>query len=151
MRLDDFHRAVESTVASKRLGSPVFVRYLVQAPVAAKGVSGFLGQIAGAVGVWLGQELERIYALGSVKGRHVTLTLDYRGGASAQITWSGTAWRGPGVDLMLVGNRGALYHDFGAANLFDGSLALPAEPAPKTLTAWIDRALRSGQPEAAEK
>ena len=34
--LDTFHRAVASTLASKRIGTPLFVRYLLQTPVAAK-------------------------------------------------------------------------------------------------------------------
>lgn len=147
MRWDDFHRAVQSTLASKRLGTPVFVRYLVQGPVAAKAAPGFFAHLVQTVSDWLNQPLERIYALGSVKSRHVTLTLQYRAGGTAQVTWSGVAPEGPGVDLMLVGNHGAIYHDLGAGNLWDGFPGTFAEPPPKETLAWVTRALASNQPE----
>lgn len=146
--LDDFHRTVQNTLAGKRLGTPVFARYLLQGPVAAKAVPHFLAQILRTVSSWLGQELHRVYALGSVKGRHVTLTLEYQGGASGQVTWAGNP--GQGVDLMLVGNQGALYHD-AATQPGEPFPSLPLEPAPKNLVAWIERALRTNQPELAGK
>lgn len=148
--LDDFHRAVQSTLATKRLGTPVFVRYLLQGPIAVRAVPSFLAQIVHTVSTWLDQDLHRIYALGAVKSRHVTLTLEYDRGASSQLTWAG-APQNPGLDLILVGNRGALYHDTGLANPWQRFPALPSEAAPKELNAWIDRALKSNQPEPAPR
>lgn len=146
--LEDFHRSVQAVLATKRLGTPVFVRYLLKAPVAAKAAPGFLAWVTQSVASWLGQEPRRIYALGSAKSRHITLTVECVGGAAAQITWSGAAARGPGLDLMLVGNHGALYHDVGMANAWSAFPEIPTEPAPKELVAWIERALRSNQPES---
>jgi len=145
--LDDFHRSVQAVLASKRLGTPVFVRYLLKAPVAAKAVPGFLASVTQAVVTWLGQEPRRLYALGSVKSRHITLTVECAGGACAQVTWSGAASRGPGLDLMLVGNHGVLYHDAGMANAWSSFPELPTDPATKELVAWLERALRTHQPE----
>ncbi len=145
MSLADLYRAVESTLASKRLGTPVFVRYSLQTTGKTNGAATRLARMTAVARDWLGQELERIYALGSARTGHVTLTLEFRGGATGQITWANGA-RG-GVDLMLLGNHGALYHD---ADLDGPDAEVAAKPEPGLL-AWVERALRSGQPEAAPK
>lgn len=148
--LDDLNRSVQSVLSSKRLGTPVFVRWMVHAPVAAGAATSYLAQLCHLASSWLGQELHRSYALGTIKSRHITLTLEHRGGATAQITWVGGTTRGPSVDLMLVGNHGTLYHDAGMANSWQGPLEPSATPAPKDLQTWIERALRSNQPETAK-
>ncbi|MCI0377071.1 MAG: hypothetical protein L0215_05670 [Gemmataceae bacterium] len=143
----DLYRAVETTLASKRLGTPVFVRYHFHA-VAKQAVTR-LAQISATIGAWLNQPLERVYALGSVKEQRIHLTLEFQGGATALVTWAGAPGRGNGIDLTVLGNHGAIYHDAGAGNLWeDGAQQVAAEPD-KERVALIERALRSGQPEAA--
>lgn len=146
----DLHRSVQATLASKRLGTLVFVRYLFHNQ--AKAVPARLTQAVMKVRDWFGQPLERVYALGTVKDRHITLTLELRGRGTAQVSWAGTTSHGPGIDLVVVGNHGALYHDVGSANIWDAPDAVAAgEPPPdKELQALIERALRSGRPENAE-
>ena len=65
-------------------------------------------------------------------------------GATAVVSWMGNA--GSSVDLTLVGNHGALYHEMRDA--FEDQAA-PAEVADKDMLALIERALRSRRPEAA--
>ncbi|MFO0970383.1 MAG: hypothetical protein U0793_32945 [Gemmataceae bacterium] len=137
----DFQRAVDATLASKRLGVPVFARLLVQHAATAKGAAALLAHLVAAANGWLDQPLQRIYALGAIKNRNVTLTLEYQRGATAQITWTGAAPHGSAVDLMLVGNHGAAYHDL-AALAWDA----PAAEPPKDLLAWVQRALESARP-----
>jgi hypothetical protein len=147
--LADLHRAVQTTLASKRLGTPVFVRYLQQGLDPGEAVVPRLARATAAVRDWLGQPLERLYAVGSADRGQVSLTLQFRGGATALVSYARGEPRGAGVDLMVLGNHGALYHDFGSANGWDETAADDAGPDP-TLVTWIDRALRSGKPEAAE-
>jgi hypothetical protein len=149
--LADLHRAVQSTLASKRLGTLAFVRYSVQSQDKAEAALQRLAQLAAVVRDWLGQTLERIYALGTPKNGHVTITLEFREGATAQLSWTGGAQRGAGVDLMVLGNHGAIYHDAGAANLWDDTLSGLAGKPDQTLLALIDKALQSGQPISAGK
>ena len=55
------------------------------------------------------------------------------------------------MDLILVGNHGAAYHDFGGANLWEGD-SVAEEPAPdKKLQTLIERALESAQPISAKE
>jgi hypothetical protein len=148
--LADLHRAVQSTLASKRLGRPVFVRYLLCSRDKAEAALARLAQLTAAVRDWLGQPLERVHAAGTPRGGQVSLTLELRGGATALVSWAAAPPRGDGLDLTVLGNRGALYHDAGAARLFEeGALGPP--PAPdKALLALLGRALRSGRPEPAD-
>jgi predicted dehydrogenase len=145
----DIHRAVAATLASKRLGTPVFVRYLFHAQAHAGNVLPRLAHVVEVLREWFGQPLERLYALGSVTARHITLTLEFRGSGTALVSWAGSG--GSGLDLTVLGNHGALYHDVGAGNLWE-PLEAGAEPAvDKDLASLIERALQSGRPEAGGK
>lgn len=147
--LADFHRAVQTTLASKRLGTPVFARYLYHSPLKEPAIVARLARSTEVVRDWLNAPLERILAQGSSASRHVTLLLEFRGGLTAVVTWVGTAGRGGGIDLTLVGNHGAMYHDAGAAPLWDEPFTPDDAMPDKTLVAWIERALKSGRPEDA--
>lgn len=147
MNAADLHRTVQTTLASKRLGTPVFVRYLFHGAGEAPAVTARLARIVAKIREWLGQPLERIHGQGNVAARHIALTLECRGGATAVVTWIGTTPRGPGIDLTVLGNHGAMYHDLGDANAWEEATFDDQQPADATLVAWIDRALRSGRPE----
>ena len=77
----------------------------------------------------------------------MSLTLQFRDGATALVSFARGQPRGDGVDLMVLGNHGALYHDAGSAQLWDEPADdWPDRPDPDLLAA-IERALRSGKPE----
>jgi hypothetical protein len=147
--LADLHRSIQSTLASKRLGTPVFVRYLLQTQDKPAAAVARLAQLAGAVRDWLGQPVERVYVVGPAKSSHLTLTMEFRGGATAQVSWTSSAPRAGGVDVMLLGNHGAIYHDFGTGNLWDEPAGALADKPDETLVRLIERSLKSGQPESA--
>jgi hypothetical protein len=148
MTASDLHRAVQTTLASKRLGTPVFARYLFHGTGDGPAIVARLARVVATVRGWLDQSLERIHAQGGVAQRHIALTLECRGGATAFVNWIGTPPRGPGIDLTVLGNHGALYHDLGDANAWESANFDDPQPADQALTAWIERALRSGRPEA---
>jgi hypothetical protein len=146
MTAADLHRTVQSTLTSKRLGTPVFVRYLYHYAGEGPAVLARLARVVDAVRAWLAQPLERIHAQGSVAGRHIALTLECRTGATALVNWIGTP-RGPGIDLTVLGNHGALYHDLGDGNAWEETTFDDRQPVDDALVAWIERALRNGRPE----
>src|SRR5437588_12305016 len=113
--LADLHRAVQSTLASKRLGRPVFVRYLLCSQDKPEAALPRLAQLTAVVRDWIGQAVERVHAAGTPRGGQITLTLEFRGGATALVSWAAAPPRGDGIDLTVLGNHGALYHDAGAA------------------------------------
>jgi hypothetical protein len=145
--LADLHRAVQSTLASKRLGTPVFARYLYHSPLKGQAILTRLAKTTAAVRDWLNQPLERVVGQGTTASRHITLLLEFRGGATAVVTWIGTTGRGGGVDLTLLGNHGALYHDAGDASLWDESFASDDAAPERDLITLIERAIKSARPE----
>jgi hypothetical protein len=147
--LADLHRAVHATLVSKRLGTPVFVRYQYHAPIKGQAVVARLAKATATVRGWIDQPLERIFAQGNATSRHVSLLLEFRGGLTSVITWIGTNGRGGSVDLTLIGNHGVLYHDAGNAPLWDEAFASDDAAADKDLVAWLERALKSNRPEDA--
>ena len=147
--LADLHRAVQTTLASKRLGTPVFARYQYHSPIKGQAVVARLAKTTTTVRGWIDQPLERILAQGTSANRHITLLLEFRGGLTAVVTWIGTNGRGGGVDLTLIGNHGVLYHVAGNAPLWDETFAADDAAPDKDLVAWIERAIKSGRPEDA--
>jgi hypothetical protein len=145
--LADVHRAVRVVLDGKRLGMPVFVRYTLQGPEQPAAVAPRLAQLTAVVRDWLGQPLERIHAVGSVESGQVALTLQFREGATALVSFARGRPQGPGADVLVLGNHGALYHDAGSSNPWDDAGDLPDRPEPQ-LQAAIEQALRSGKPES---
>src|SRR5262245_44988640 len=115
----ELHRSIQATLASKRLGRPVFVRCTLQGLDKPETVLPRLAQVAGLVRQWLDQPLDRLYAVGSPESGQVALTLVFREGGTAVVSYARGQPRGAGVDLMLLGSRGAIYHDAGTAELWD--------------------------------
>jgi hypothetical protein len=148
--LTDLHRSVWTALSSGRVGTPVFVRYLLHRAIDGPAVVMRLARTMAVVRDWLGQPLERVYALGGLESQHITLMLEFRGGAMASLTWIGTAGRGAGVDLSVLGNRGAIYHDAGTSELWDEPAQIDAAAPDQVLVGWIERALASHRPEDAE-
>ncbi len=144
--LADLHRAVQATLATKRVGTPVFARLLIQGQEKAEAIPAQLARAAGMVKEWMGQPLNRVLATGSAADGQVSLTLQFRDGAAALIGCAHTPPRGDGFDLLLLGNHGAVYHDAGSASLWDETAALPAGAPDAELLAAVEEALRSGKP-----
>jgi hypothetical protein len=148
------HQAIQATLASQRLGRVVFVRYHVQASDAADAVVGRLARLAAVVQSWLRQPWDRILAVGRPDNSHVALTLQFREGGTALLTFSRAAAvqdaadRKAQVNLMVFGNHGALYHDFEGGPLQDQPDGFdPVLPDP-ALVRLIEQALHSGGPES---
>lgn len=144
----DLHRAVQTTLASKRLGRPVFVRYVLHGQDKAENIPPRLAVLTATVGQWLGQPLDRIHATGSVETGQVSLTLRFTDGATALVSVNPGRPHGSGVDLMVLGNRGAIYDDAGSGTLWDDVPDPPGRPDPELLKK-IEQALRAAksQPE----
>ncbi|MBI2805071.1 MAG: hypothetical protein HYX68_08835 [Planctomycetes bacterium] len=145
--LANFHRAVQTTLASKRLGTPVFVRYQYHAILKGAAIVARLAKTTAVARDWLGQPLERVLAQGSAARRHISLLLEFRGGVTAVVTWIGTTGRGDGVDLTLIGNHGVIYHDAGDSTLWDEAFTSDDAPPERDLVTLIERAIKSGRPE----
>ena len=100
---------------------------------------------------WVAMTVDRVHAVGSLDGGQVALTLQFQGGATALVAFARGQPRGDGIDLMVLGSRGALYHDAGAANIWEDPPSAEPRAADPAIREAIERALRSGKPEAIRK
>lgn len=141
--LQQLAAAVESVLTAKRLGEPVFVRCSLFTSSPEKQTLPWLSRLAELAARWVAQPLEAVFAVGASGNGQVSLTIRFRGGASAIVSIADSQGPVKGVDLVLLGNRGAAYHEAGWADVGLDS----AQPNPKML-ALLRRALGSGQPES---
>jgi hypothetical protein len=95
---------------------------------------------------WIAQPLETLHAAGAAE-RQLAVTLVFEGGATALVGVGPSRAPGAGVDITVLGNHGALYHDAGSANPWDEAAEVPADQVDETVADAISRSLESGRPE----
>ena len=101
-------------------------------------------QAAAVAGDWLGAAPRRVYVLGGEEAGQITATLQYAGGQSALVSVNPTPPDGAArVDLMLLGNTGALYHDGSALSRAQLAAAGAPSGALPTLPAGLGTAIRA--------
>lgn len=136
--LADLHKAVGAVVASKRIGQPVFVRCTLQTSDA---TMDRLADLAELVRQWVGQEIERIHAVGSIASGQVCLSLQFDKGGTALVSLAKGQVQGDGVDLLLIGNHGSVMYDAGTAPLWTGPAKGSSIPVDAKLREQIEKAL----------
>ncbi|HIE26491.1 TPA: hypothetical protein EYP66_04325 [Candidatus Poribacteria bacterium] len=118
------YQTVKEVLASGRIGSPVFVRCLAQIASDRVHLQDALAEVLATASAWLGAHPQQVYAQGGEDAGHITAAVHYVSGQTALVSMSATKTDGPPrVDLMLLGNKGAIYHD---------SLLLPLFAMPTT-------------------
>lgn len=149
--LADLHQAVQATLASQRLGKPVFVRYLWQGqevPGGALADMPKLAQLTGMIGEWLGQTPSRLSVLRSQEAirQHVTVTLQFPEGATALVSCVRGQPQPGGVDCTVIGNRGSLYFGMDAAgeSIRDGSQTGFEQRREPSILAALENTLEKG-------
>ncbi|GEM_PF-2471995 len=143
----DLDRVVRDVLKSGRIGEPVFVRCTA-------GVEGdnaahrrAIGRLAAAVSSWLNDPAERVWAVASPGSGSTSLMIEFRRGATALLATTSPGAAGLATDLVILGNRGAAYHEGLIAR--SGPFETTDEPRPsKPLHEAIERAIESGQPVA---
>lgn len=146
--LDALGLSIQGVLDRKRIGRPVFVRYTLLGSLKQEEMLVPLSRMLDAARCWLGQPIAKLFAVGSLEGGQISLTVQTPDGATALLTVGRSRVMGDGVDLMVVGDHGAIYHDAGQGSL-GCSGARYRQPAgePKLLR-LIERALASGRPES---
>jgi hypothetical protein len=150
-------QAVQAALDARHVGVPVFVRWVAQTASDGDELTEALGEAVAVAGSWLGAPVRSVYVQG--RGRRpspasagqITATVQYAGGQSALVSVSPTPAEGaPRLDLMLLGNTGALYHD--GSGLSPAQLAAVGTPSgelpslPDTLRRALAQSLSTGTP-----
>lgn len=147
--MHSLYRTVNEIIDTGRLGIPVFVRCIVQVVPGSEYVGNILARVLTMASSWLRSSPVEVYAQSNDKLRQITVTIKYTDGQTSivSVSASGVANR---VDLMLLGNKGALYHDGDALSPGFDINAEPV-PVPDWLLDALERSLHDGEPATIEE
>ena len=110
--IQSLQQSVQSVIDEGRIGSPVFLRCIVQAPIEAADTVGGVAALTAVANDWMPDPPEQIYALDSADTTQITAMVKYAGGQSALLSINRIpADQEVSVDLRLVGNNGIIYHE----------------------------------------
>ncbi len=154
--LAQLHQAVRKALDSKRLGKVVFVRYHLQGLLDAEGAGlPALAKVISVVGEWMGQAPAKLYSLFPTKEARGqwTATLQFPGGATALVSEAHGSKAAPGASLMVLGNKGALYHAYDAGRLhtWEGAPASLDDRRVPAILAALEDTREKGNPATLHK
>jgi hypothetical protein len=144
-KLRDLDDVVQDVIKAGQIGRPVFVRCLIGAPDNREDQLRLFVDVVMVVQSWLGDSIERLYAIGPW-GPSLSLHLLFRNGASGLLSGQTTGkWI---ADLIILGNHGALYRD-----AFGGGFALlnrsfPDSERKRSIRTALELAVETGKPQA---
>ncbi len=149
------NKTVGETLASGRVGAPVFVRWTAAAAENSEELKSLLAEMSVYAGSWLATGPRRLYANGAEAQGHLSLALEYENGSSALLAVTLSNGR-PFMSLVILGARGAIYHsdteilpraESGGEDEVAGMRQAQNFASSETLTA-IDRSLTANEPVA---
>ena len=145
------YKTVKEVLDSGRIGSPVFVRCIAQIASDRENLKDVLAEALATANLWLDASPQRVYAQGGKDAGQITATVHYVSGQTALVSVGTVKANGtPRADLMLLGNKGAIYHD----SLILPSFAIAAAgsvsqteqlPITKSLMDAVESSLQTGK------
>ncbi len=145
--LDALEDGIQAVLDRQRIGRPAFVRYTLLGSLKQEELLPILSRMLDVVTRWLGQPIARVHAIGSIAAGQVSLTVQTAEGTTALVSIGQARTVGDGVDLMVVGDRGAICHDAGQGLVGCGSARYRQPAGEPKLLRLIEKALGSGRPE----
>ena len=137
-------KSVQSVLEKDRVGSPVFVRCVLHVADESADLLSSVGVVTALANEWIPSSPERVYAQGHVDSPQMTVMVHYAGGQMALLSVD-RADIETAIDIMLVGNRGVIYHETPIGRHYENAI-LPELDGTGELTAAIAASLESGQP-----
>ena len=141
-------RAVQSVLETERIGSPVFLRCVFHAATDPQHLLPAAAELVALANGWLAASPENLYAQGSTDDTQITLMLGYATGEMALLSVNRVETE-TALDIMLVGNRGVIYHETPIGRHALNAVA-PELTGAGALVDVIAESLESGQPVAVE-
>jgi len=144
-----FYQTVKEILDTGRVGVPVFVRCVVQIAPRNEHIIDTLARILTLTGSWLEAVPMRVYVQHH-NSMQITASIQYTGGQTAIVSVNVASDVPPCVDLMMLGNKGAIYHD-GTTVPIDFDVAFEPLPVPEWLLCALKRSLHIGKPTIIEE
>lgn len=141
-------KSVQAVIEKERIGSPVFLRCVLQVASETASLLESISEMAALANGWMPSLPERVYAQGDAAATQVTVMVQYAEGQMALLSVNRVDIE-TAIDIMLVGNKGVIYHETPIGRHYLGA-APPVLGNAGELTGAIAQALESGQPIALE-
>ena len=110
--MQSLQKSVQSVIDKGRIGSPVFLRCLIQIPVQEDEITKATAALVELANTWMPSSPEQLYVQESADAVQSTALIQYSGGETATISVNRIPPDGEtSVDLVLLGNKGAIYHE----------------------------------------
>lgn len=103
-------KAVDSVIDKDRIGSPVFLRCVLNVTSENNSLLQPAAEIAALSNGWIKSDPQSVYAQGDVNATHVTVMVKYNDGQMAVLCVNRVETE-TAIDMMLVGNKGVIYHE----------------------------------------
>jgi len=110
-RIQDIHDTVKNIISSGRIGVPVFVKFLVQVPLENKNSGDIVNKAITIISLWLDSKPLNIYAQQASGLMHINAIIQYEDGQTAIFGMSKLPGINISMDIMILGNKGGIYHD----------------------------------------
>ena len=137
-------KSVQSVLEKERIGSPVFLRCVLNITGEAENLLPPMAEVAALANAWIPSSPESVYAQGDADAAQVTVMVHYVAGQMALLSVNRVDVE-TAIDIMLVGNKGVIYHETPIGRHYPN--AIPPEFGDSgELTDVITQSLESGQP-----
>ena len=141
---------VNKILSAGRVGVPVFVRCAVQIAPGVDNIDSVLTRVLTIASSWLQASPIKIYARSSNRASQITVNTKYTGGQTSVLSVNSASGTSSRIDLMLLGNKGAIYLDANAlAPRFD--ISAEPVPVPNWLIDALEQSIRAGIPALVEE
>ena len=136
-------------IENGRVGVPVFARFSVQISHEDGHVEDVLARILTMTCSWMNAKPIMVYALSKDDSKHLTALVHYEDGQTAIVSVNTVPRHEHRVYLMILGNKGALYHDMEA---LPPGFEITAKPLPiqGRLMHALNSSISTGRPEFLE-
>ena len=135
--LQSFQQSIQQVITEGRVGNVVFVRCIAHLSSQRAQLESCLKDVIATVATWMNAPVEGTYQLSN--DGQLTVVLQFARGQTALVSVGVAPSTDPMIDLMVLGNRGAIYHsgfkEMGAGRFRraeNADLSADAPPLPPT-------------------
>lgn len=141
-------KSVQPVLEKERIGSPVFLRCVLHVAGDAANLLSSVAEMVALANGWIPSPPANVYAQADTAATQITVMVHYVGGQMALLSVDRVDVE-TAVDLMLVGNKGVIYHETPVGKHYLNATT-PELDGTGELTEAITQSLESGQPIALE-
>lgn len=103
-------KSVQAQIEKDRIGSPVFLRGVLNIVDKESSLLLPITELVSLANAWISSIPQKVYTTGDVDGIQVTTMVQYTNGQMAVLSVNRVDTETV-IDIMLVGNRGVIYHE----------------------------------------